>query len=182
MNATKSEILSCPFCGGVDIRFTDHGKIGSGIHCGDNVWSTCCYQCGATFPNRYRKELLVEQWKKRPDESEPEASRRECAQLKGYLDEARRLIASALPAVQVMLKEAYGTSDPEKIADDEEWWPALKAFPSQVCGVATKDFVRREVLEKCVEALAHCYDVTEWPADGTSAQADALKAATAELA
>lgn len=55
----------CPFCGGKDIRFTDHGNIGTGMHSGDHVWSMCCYDCGATFPNRYRKELLVENWNRR---------------------------------------------------------------------------------------------------------------------
>lgn len=64
---TASEPLPCPFCGGVDIRFTNHGKDFRNIlHPDDEVWSTCCYNCGATFPNRYRKELLVECWNRRP--------------------------------------------------------------------------------------------------------------------
>lgn len=42
-------------------------------------------------------------------------------------DEWRRIIVSAFPAVRIMLEECYGTSDPEKIGNDEEWWPAFQA-------------------------------------------------------
>lgn len=53
------ELKPCPFCGGTHIRFD--------LHRGDrDVWSMCCYDCGATFPNRYKKELLVECWNRRP--------------------------------------------------------------------------------------------------------------------
>jgi hypothetical protein len=55
--------LQCPFCGGVDIRFTKHPLPESPT---GEEWSTCCYRCMATFPNRFRKELLVEQWQRRP--------------------------------------------------------------------------------------------------------------------
>lgn len=60
------KVLPCPFCGGTDIRFTCHPREGRGpYHMGQDVWSMCCYECGATFPNRYRKELLVECWNRR---------------------------------------------------------------------------------------------------------------------
>lgn len=61
-----AEKLSCAFCGGSDIRFDRHPEKRRGIHVGEDVWSTCCYQCGATFPNMYSKEKLVEKWKLRP--------------------------------------------------------------------------------------------------------------------
>ena len=62
-----TKTLPCPFCGGADIRFTNHGKVSRAMgHQNDDVWSTCCYKCGATFPNRYRRKLLVEQWNRRP--------------------------------------------------------------------------------------------------------------------
>ena len=64
---SAAETLPCPFCGGTDIRFTNLGKISRAIgHQNDDVWSTCCYKCGATFPNRYCRELLVAQWNRRP--------------------------------------------------------------------------------------------------------------------
>ena len=62
-----AETLPCPFCGGTDIRFTNHGPISRAMgHQNDDVWSTCCYNCGASFPNCYRRELLVAQWNRRP--------------------------------------------------------------------------------------------------------------------
>jgi hypothetical protein len=44
------------------------------------VYSMCCYECGATFPNRYRRELLVDAWNRRtaPDR---EAVIEECAKV-----------------------------------------------------------------------------------------------------
>lgn len=58
----------CPFCGGTDIRSDRHQGVGTGLHRGEDVYSMCCYNCGATFPNRYKPELLVEAWNKRvPD-------------------------------------------------------------------------------------------------------------------
>ncbi len=55
------EIKPCPFCGDSDIQFDKHiGRYQ------ETIWSMCCYQCGATFPNRYKKELLVEAWNRRP--------------------------------------------------------------------------------------------------------------------
>ena len=61
----KDDGLDCPFCGGQRIRFDKHG-FGAREHCSDIIWSTCCYDCGATFPNMYNKEKLVEKWKRRP--------------------------------------------------------------------------------------------------------------------
>ena len=56
------ELKACPFCGGKDIRFDSHFKP---ISPTGKIWSMCCYDCGATFPNRYLKELLVEAWNRR---------------------------------------------------------------------------------------------------------------------
>lgn len=62
----------CPFCGGADIRFDKHTAAGRGpYHFGETVYSMCCYQCGATFPNRYRRELLEEAWNRRAPHPEP---------------------------------------------------------------------------------------------------------------
>lgn len=58
------ELKPCPFCNSSDIRI--HRHPGSGPS-GQDVWSMCCYICGATFPNRYRRELLVENWNRRVD-------------------------------------------------------------------------------------------------------------------
>lgn len=54
----------CPHCGSKDIRHTKHDQ-GYGIHSGATIYSMCCYGCGATFPNKYRLELLNEQWNRR---------------------------------------------------------------------------------------------------------------------
>jgi Lar family restriction alleviation protein len=55
----------CPFCGGTDIRHTEHSGMGRREYVGYTVYSMCCYNCGATFPNRYRLELLKEAWNRR---------------------------------------------------------------------------------------------------------------------
>lgn len=61
-----AELLPCPFCGGVEIRFDLHTAAGRGMHHeGADVWSMCCYTCGATFPNRYERGLLVAAWNRR---------------------------------------------------------------------------------------------------------------------
>lgn len=60
-----NELLPCPFCAGTDIRIDRHPNAGRGMHQGEDVYSMCCYDCGATFPNRYRRELLVECWNRR---------------------------------------------------------------------------------------------------------------------
>lgn len=71
------EVKPCPFCGGRDIMFTKHvnNDYSDYIHHPTNdifmfIWSMCCYDCGATFPNRYRKELLIEHWNRRAKEDE----------------------------------------------------------------------------------------------------------------
>jgi Lar family restriction alleviation protein len=56
----------CPFCGGTDIRTDRH--VGAGRppwHRGQDVYTMCCYGCGATFPGRYSLELLREAWNRR---------------------------------------------------------------------------------------------------------------------
>lgn len=55
----------CPFCGGTDIRFDYHRRAGTGLHRGEDVWSMCCYLCGATFPNMYTRDALVTKWNRR---------------------------------------------------------------------------------------------------------------------
>ena len=60
---TTTEKLDCPFCGSHHIRFdrfTSRGKEAK------ELWSTCCKNCGATFPNRPTTQLLVDKWKRRP--------------------------------------------------------------------------------------------------------------------
>jgi Lar family restriction alleviation protein len=64
--------LPCPFCGGKDIRFNEHGPMfvqrGEAlVRNPDTIWSMCCYDCGATFPNRGTKEPLMKCWNRRPN-------------------------------------------------------------------------------------------------------------------
>lgn len=57
-----SEWRPCPFCGGTDIRSAAHqdSRSPTGF-----IYSMCCYACGATFPNRYKAELLKSAWNRR---------------------------------------------------------------------------------------------------------------------
>lgn len=72
--ADQRLVLPCPFCGGTDIRFDRHGPLwnddGKPVSA---VWSTACYDCGATFPNRASLPPLVEAWNRRPDGQNGEA-------------------------------------------------------------------------------------------------------------
>ena len=58
----NKEALPCPFCGNEDIRFDCHKSSSNPT---GEVWSMRCYDCGATFPNRYKKELLLAAWNRR---------------------------------------------------------------------------------------------------------------------
>jgi len=58
------KLKPCPFCGGDNIKINCHKRLESPT---GEIWSMCCYACGATFPNRYIKSLLVEAWNKRDD-------------------------------------------------------------------------------------------------------------------
>lgn len=109
-------------------------------------------------------------------ESELEASRRECAQMK-----------SAIELTLEMLIPARSTHDDVG---------GLRNLRMSLSGVATKNFVRREVLEKCVEALAMAKNTVECASVETrgypfvkgeelpwyKAANKAIEAATAELA
>lgn len=62
------ELLPCPFCGRIDIRFTEHKNAGRGDHRGEDVWSMCCYPCGARVPNMYKehgRKIMVKAWNTR---------------------------------------------------------------------------------------------------------------------
>ena len=61
-------LLPCPFCGGNDIRFTEHKRAGNGDHAGENIWSMCCYNCGAKVPNQYEehgRDMMIKKWNTR---------------------------------------------------------------------------------------------------------------------
>lgn len=58
-------MLPCPFCGGEHIKMTSHKGYRARMSPTGEIWTMRCYNCGATFPNRYEKELLVSQWNKR---------------------------------------------------------------------------------------------------------------------
>jgi Lar family restriction alleviation protein len=66
MSERATDFLPCPHCGGADIRVDCHRGEGRGIfHKGDDVWSMCCYDCGAMTPNRYSREVLRAAWNRR---------------------------------------------------------------------------------------------------------------------
>jgi len=67
-----TELKPCPFCLNTDIRIDKHTKTHNNSRLPfysptGEIWSMCCYNCGATFPNRYTKELLVEAWNTRAE-------------------------------------------------------------------------------------------------------------------
>jgi len=68
MSEHATDFLPCPHCGSADIRVDCHRGEGRGIfHQGDDVWSMCCYRCGARAVNRYSREALRDAWNMRPD-------------------------------------------------------------------------------------------------------------------
>jgi Lar family restriction alleviation protein len=71
----KPTLLPCPFCGGDDIRIDAHPHVGRYEHEGETVYSMCCYACGAGFPNRYKRQLLVDAWDRRAATAEIERLR-----------------------------------------------------------------------------------------------------------
>src|SRR5687768_2457407 len=73
MSDLREALKPCPFCGGNDIRFDKHHSYNYSHPDFKFHWSMCCYNCGATFPNRYRKELLVAAWNTRAALAQPEA-------------------------------------------------------------------------------------------------------------
>ena len=91
-----SKLLPCPFCGGTDIRFTSYPGKGTGIHLGETVWSMACYDCGATFPNRYSKELMIECWNRR-DDTEIEKLKDENAGLVAACDSLQASVYALTP-------------------------------------------------------------------------------------
>lgn len=62
-----SELKACPHCAGSDIRIDKHpNRDGGYLHSHmPYIYSMCCYDCGATFPNCYSREKMVEQWNRR---------------------------------------------------------------------------------------------------------------------
>lgn len=71
------ELLPCPFCGGSDIRIDAHPHVGRYEHENETVYSMCCYACGATFPNRYKRQALQDAWNRRAAADEIDKLRRE---------------------------------------------------------------------------------------------------------
>lgn len=65
---TSKQWLPCPFCGCADIRTTRHPGAGRGEHRGEDVYSMCCYGCGASTPNMYKEyglDRMREKWNRR---------------------------------------------------------------------------------------------------------------------
>lgn len=66
----SAELKPCPFCGSCDIKLVGHRNAGSGWHAGETVYSIDCMGCTASFANRYKREILVEQWNRRAQPAE----------------------------------------------------------------------------------------------------------------
>jgi Lar family restriction alleviation protein len=122
MTPTQAQIEAsafkpCPFCGSADIRCTNHGKVSHDPwHRDDDVWSMCCYKCGATFPNRYRQELLVENWNRRAASAEVEATIDDAIE-NSMTDTRNKDIRIATIERCAKVADSFGYSGYEQIAD-----------------------------------------------------------------
>jgi Lar family restriction alleviation protein len=65
--ARPDELKPCPFCGSSDISNVSAGFAGptNAWHLGDEIFAVNCRDCGASVPNRYRNDLVVEAWNRR---------------------------------------------------------------------------------------------------------------------
>ena len=68
--ARPDELKPCPFCGSHDIANVSGGYAGpSNVwRRGDEIFAVNCKDCGASVPNRYMNELVVEAWNTRAAE------------------------------------------------------------------------------------------------------------------
>jgi len=65
--AKPEELKPCPFCGSNDIGNVSASYSGPSntFHAGDEIFAVNCRGCGASVPNRYRNDLVVEAWNRR---------------------------------------------------------------------------------------------------------------------
>lgn len=121
------EFKPCPFCGGDDIRSDRHPRVGRGEHAGEDVWTMCCYACGASFPGRYRKELLVEAWNRRHDPGQEAADAGRLARIADIIDrvDARCALAEGpvTPTLLEMTQEEISTIYALALRRPEGWRP-----------------------------------------------------------
>lgn len=63
------ELKPCPFCGSIDIGNVSSDFEGPSyhLHAGDKIFAVNCEKCGASVPNRYKNELVVQSWNRRDD-------------------------------------------------------------------------------------------------------------------
>jgi Lar family restriction alleviation protein len=63
---SMDELKPCPFCGG-EAKNVSAGVAGPSNrwHAGDPIFAVNCIKCGASVPNRYRNDLVVEAWNRR---------------------------------------------------------------------------------------------------------------------
>lgn len=67
IRANPSELKPCPFCGSRDIANVSAGHAGPSnrFHAGDEIFAVNCKNCGASVPNRYQNNLVVDAWNER---------------------------------------------------------------------------------------------------------------------
>lgn len=71
--ARSDELKPCPFCGSTNIANVSAGHAGPSNfwHANDEIFAVNCKNCGASVPNRYRNDLVVEAWNTRTPRKEP---------------------------------------------------------------------------------------------------------------
>ena len=76
--ARPDELKPCPFCGSADIANVSAGYAGptNRWHAGDEIFAVNCRKCGASVPNRYRNDLVVEHWNSRAAIAKAEGERK----------------------------------------------------------------------------------------------------------
>ncbi|MEN2672617.1 Lar family restriction alleviation protein [Herbaspirillum huttiense] len=68
----SDELKPCPFCGSTDVRNVSGTSPGPSyrLHARDTIFAVNCGSCGASVPNRYRNELVIESWNRRAQPAE----------------------------------------------------------------------------------------------------------------
>ena len=65
--ASSKDLKPCPFCGSHDIANVSAGTAGptNVWHAGDEIFAVNCRECGASVPNGYRNQVVVDAWNTR---------------------------------------------------------------------------------------------------------------------
>lgn len=65
--AHPGDLKPCPFCGSTEVANVSagHAVPSNHWHAGEEIFAVNCKKCGASVPNRYRNDLVVNHWNRR---------------------------------------------------------------------------------------------------------------------